>query len=93
LVNSGNEESREGLDFVQVVVFTHEEKSIGMIVGQILDIVDELVTIKGDAFRFGTEGKAVIAGKVTDMLDVDSIIQTYIDNKRETTALIASSGS
>jgi two-component system chemotaxis sensor kinase CheA len=89
----GSVESRDELDILQVVVFTHEGKSIGMIVGQIIDIVDELVTVTGDAFRFGIEGKAVIAGKVTDMLDVDSIIQSYIESERERTALIASSGS
>jgi two-component system chemotaxis sensor kinase CheA len=89
----GCAESRDEVDILQVVVFTYEGKSVGMIVHQIIDIVEELVTVTGDAFRFGTEGKAVIAGKVTDMLDVDSIIKSYIDTEIEKTALIASSGS
>ena len=64
-------------EILQVVVFTYEGKNVGMIVDQIIDIVEELVTVRGDTHRHGTEGKAVIAGKVTDMIEVDGIIKNY----------------
>ena len=89
----GKESSREGVEILQVVVFSYEGQSVGMIVDKIIDIVEELVTIKNDAHQHGIVGKAVIDERVTDMLDVDGIIQTSLASNTEQTALIAASGS
>ena len=89
----GKDSSRAGKEILQVVVFTYEEQSVGMIVDQVIDIVEESVTVMSDAHRLGVEGKAVVAGRVTDMLDVDGIIQSFFASERVAPALIAASGS
>jgi two-component system chemotaxis sensor kinase CheA len=62
-------------DPIQVVVYTHEGRSIGLVVDRILDIVDEAVTIRRDGGRDGVLGSAVVQGKVTDLLDVRGVVQ------------------
>jgi two-component system chemotaxis sensor kinase CheA len=59
---------------VQVVVFNDGERSVGMIVDEIVDVVEEAVTIKRKATRKGLLGSAVIGKKVTDFLDLNQVI-------------------
>ena len=86
--------ARKDVEVLQVVVFSHEGQSVGMVVDRIIDIVEEIVTVKSDARRRGIVGKAVVSERVTDMLDVDGIIRAYISEKdfNQTAALAASSG-
>jgi two-component system, chemotaxis family, sensor kinase CheA len=63
-------------DPAQVVVFNNGERSIGILVDQILDIVEDQVTIRQAAARHGLLGSAVIGKKVTDLLDLHAVIQT-----------------
>jgi two-component system chemotaxis sensor kinase CheA len=60
----------------QVVVYTHHQRSVGLVVDQFLDIVEEVVTLQRRSKRGGILGSAVIQQSVTDMLDVQGIIQT-----------------
>jgi two-component system chemotaxis sensor kinase CheA len=69
------EEPAEIPDPVQVVVFGNGERSIGIMVDQILDIVQETVEVRQPSHSKGMLGSAVIAGKVTDILDVQAIIE------------------
>jgi two-component system chemotaxis sensor kinase CheA len=62
-------------DPIQVVVFTEGGRSAGLIVGEIVDIVDEAVTVKRRANRPELLGTIVIQNKVTDLLDVRAIIR------------------
>jgi len=62
-------------DILQVVVYSDQGRSYGLIVSQINDIVDEAVTIKRSAASQGILGSAVVQGKVTDLLDVPGIIR------------------
>ncbi len=62
-------------DPIQVVVYTHEGRSIGLVVDRILDIVEEAITIRRDGGRNGMLGSAVVQGKVTDLLDVRGVVQ------------------
>lgn len=62
-------------DTVQVVVFTDGDRSVGMVVDQILDIVEEAVTVKQKTGRRGLLGSAVIGKRVTDFLDLNEILQ------------------
>ena len=64
-------------DTLQVVVVSlNQENSIGLIVERILDIVESPLTIKGTATRPGVLFLALIEGQVTEILDVENIIQT-----------------
>ncbi len=72
LVQSGTE--AEG-DSMQVVVYSENGRSVGLIVGKIEDIVTENITAKRHAFGNGILGSVVIQDRVTDLLDVHSIIR------------------
>jgi len=67
----------EGLqaDPVQVVVFNDGDRSVGMVVDQILDVVEEAVSVRQKSGRKGLLGSAVIGKRVTDFLDLNEIIQ------------------
>ena len=67
-------------DPVQVVVFGNGERSIGVLVDQILDIVQENVEIREPSRAKGMLGSAVIGGKITDILDLQAIIEAT-DNR------------
>jgi two-component system chemotaxis sensor kinase CheA len=66
-------------DQVQVVVFGNGERTIGVLVDQILDIVQETVAVREPSQRKGMLGSAVIGGKVTDILDLQAIIEAVDD--------------
>ncbi|MEE9254370.1 MAG: chemotaxis protein CheA, partial [Pseudomonadales bacterium] len=61
-------------DTVQVVVHTDQDRSVGLLVGGILDIVDEDMTTKGASSRQGVLSTVVIQGRVSELLDVPYII-------------------
>jgi len=62
-------------DPVQVVVYSESGRSVGLVVSEISDIVDEAITVRRDAPRRGIIGSAVINEKVTDLVDVPGIIR------------------
>jgi two-component system, chemotaxis family, sensor kinase CheA len=59
---------------VQVVVFNDGDHSVGMIVDEIVDVVEEAVTIRRKVARKGLLGSAVIGKRVTDFLDLNQVI-------------------
>jgi two-component system chemotaxis sensor kinase CheA len=63
-------------DPMQVVVYSEQGRSIGLLVGRINDIVQQTLTVERHAGRDGILGSAVIQNKVTDLLDVAGIIRT-----------------
>ncbi|MFN8547383.1 MAG: chemotaxis protein CheW [Candidatus Eisenbacteria bacterium] len=63
-------------DLLQVVVYTESDRSVGLVVDQIVDIIDESVVLERRSNRPGVRGSAVIQGRVTDLLDVQWIIRT-----------------
>lgn len=65
----------EESDSMQVVVYSENGRSVGLIVGKIEDIVTETITAKRHAFGNGILGSVVIQDRVTDLLDVHSIIR------------------
>jgi two-component system, chemotaxis family, sensor kinase CheA len=65
----------EELDPMQVVVYSEQGRSAGLVVGRINDIVHEVVTVRCDASRDGILGSIVVQDRVTDLLDVAGIIR------------------
>jgi two-component system chemotaxis sensor kinase CheA len=61
---------------VQVIVFQHEGKRIGILVEEILDIVEEQITVRSRAGRPGILGSAVVGGQVTDFVDLHYLIES-----------------
>lgn len=63
-------------DTVPVIVFNDGDHAIGMVVDQILDVVDEAVNAKQTTPRKGLLGSAVVGGRVTDFLDLNAVLTT-----------------
>ncbi len=59
----------------QVVVFNDGEHSVGMIVDEIVDVVEEAITIRRKVVRKGLLGSAVVGKRVTDFLDLNQVIE------------------
>jgi two-component system chemotaxis sensor kinase CheA len=74
-VLSGREEANSSSEMVQVVVYTNKDRSYGLVVDRILDIVEETVVVQGLRPRRGVLGSAVIQEKVTELLDLEGVIR------------------
>jgi two-component system chemotaxis sensor kinase CheA len=61
-------------DPVQVVVYANGGRRVGVVVGSILDIVDEAIVTRADGNRPGVLSTAVIQGRVTEFPDMGLII-------------------
>jgi two-component system chemotaxis sensor kinase CheA len=65
----------QAADPVQVVVFRDGERSVGLLVDQILDIVEDNVTARSRSARKGILGSAVVGKRVTDFLDLKPVLE------------------
>ena len=61
-------------DPLQVVVFNDGEHAIGMVVDEILDIVEQSVSVKQRSTHKGLLGSAVVGNRVTDFIDLNAVI-------------------
>jgi two-component system chemotaxis sensor kinase CheA len=59
---------------LQVVVYARDSRYVGLVVGKILDIVDANVVVKRSASRVGTLGSLVVQDRVTELLDIDTVL-------------------
>ena len=59
---------------IQVVVHAGADRQVGLVVGRILDVVDEAIAGRSPATRPGVLFNAVVQDKVTEFLDLDRII-------------------
>jgi two-component system chemotaxis sensor kinase CheA len=60
---------------LQVIVFGDGVRRVGLVVDEILDIVQDIFETKGRSTRPGIVGTLVIQGRVTEMFDVQSFLQ------------------
>ena len=65
-------------DPVQVVVFNDGDRSVGLVVDQILDVAEEAVTVRQKSSRKGLLGSAVVGKHVTDLLDLNEVIHMAV---------------
>ncbi len=78
--SSGSPEPEAADDKIKVVVYTHQGRSVGLVVDRILDIAHEAVKIQKQTGRQGTLGSMIVQGRVTELLDVKAIIQSADPN-------------
>ncbi|MCH8992128.1 MAG: chemotaxis protein CheW, partial [Acidobacteria bacterium] len=69
LVLSDESQSIEGDGKVSIVVFSEDGRSMGLVVDEIIDIIDEVLSIEIRATQPGIAGSAVVDGKATDIID------------------------
>lgn len=65
-------------DTMQVIVHRSGGRIIGLVVDEILDIVEDQIAIECSSAIPGVLGSAIIHGHVTDLLDVDAVIATCL---------------
>lgn len=70
-------------DLLEVVVYSENNRSVGLVVDRVIDIVESSLAIKRSASGFGLLGSAVIQDHVTDLLDLPAIIRKTISNFNE----------
>ena len=70
----GDASGETAADPLPVIVFTEGGASVGLIVEEILDVVEEEVRIRDNTRRPGLLGAAIVAGKVTDFLDLRVVL-------------------
>ncbi|HTC64216.1 MAG TPA: chemotaxis protein CheA [Candidatus Saccharimonadales bacterium] len=67
---------KDASDVIQVVVYSEKGRRVGLVVDRILDIVEENVVIQNPSHRDGIRGSMVIQSRVTDLLDIPSIVRS-----------------
>ncbi len=67
-------------DPVQVVVFNDGDRSVGIVVDQIMDVAEEIVEVRQKSNRLGLLGSAVVGNRVTDFVDLNYVINSSADN-------------
>ena len=73
---ASHDEQEVDASLIQVVVFGEEGSQVGLIVKEIIDVVDEVLHTRGKSSREGVLGTAAIDGQVTELLDVSAFIST-----------------
>ena len=73
----GPSETNGNSDVHQVIVFSDKEKQVGIVVDQIVDIVEDVVKARTNSERAGIVGSGVVAERVTDFLDLQYLIETF----------------
>jgi two-component system, chemotaxis family, sensor kinase CheA len=73
LLDNRSMDASELKDPVQVVVFSDRDHVLGLVVDQVVDIVDDAITVRQTTERAGLAGVAVVGKKVTDFLDLVSV--------------------
>ncbi len=68
--------TQEQPETLQVIVYSHEGHSVGLIVDQIVDIVDQSVKVEQQDSTSDLAGSAVIQDKVTDLLNLGALVKT-----------------
>ena len=69
---------------VQVIVFSNGLRSIGVIVDEVIDIVDTAITVRRGAATHGLLGSAIVDSKVTDLLDLHAVVGSAGENWLDT---------
>jgi two-component system chemotaxis sensor kinase CheA len=77
VLESGAASQAPPADPAQVIVFNDGERSVGMIVDQILDVAEEAVTVRQKTSYKGLLGSGVVGKRVADFLDLNYVIHSY----------------
>ena len=93
LVLSHDDQTTEGEGKVAIVVFSEDGRSMGLVVDEIVDIVDDVLNIEINADQPGIAGSAIIDGKATDIIDTGYYLtQAYNDWFESKAARIGADG-
>src|ERR1017187_3921630 len=80
VLESGAPDHDQTTDPVQVIVFNDGDRSVGVVVDQILDVAEETVTVRQKTGRKGLLGSAVVGKHVADFLDLNQVIRAAAED-------------
>ncbi|MHA1164275.1 MAG: chemotaxis protein CheW, partial [Alphaproteobacteria bacterium] len=80
-VDEGMERKSEGRQ--PILVFSDQDRSMGLVVDEIVDIVEDKLNIEIKAEVAGMIGSAVIKGKATEVIDIGYYIEQAFDDWME----------
>jgi len=93
LVLSHDDQTTEGEGKVAIVVFSEDGRSMGLVVDEIVDIVDDVLNIEINADQPGIAGSAIIDGKATDIIDTGYYLTQAYPDWFKTTNVLTKAGS
>ncbi len=79
--SSGETARGTGDDLLNVVVTSHNDRSVGLVVNQILDIAEQASLTKSGSTRGNVLYSSVIQGHVTEILDIDGLIRSSVPDQ------------
>ncbi len=65
-----------GGDRVQVIVLASERGSVGLVVERLLDVFTERLVLEQPGSRLGARSSVLLRDRVTELVDVDAILQS-----------------
>ncbi len=77
---------------LQVLVCNHEGRNVGLVVEQILDIVEDAAALKYPASRPGILYSTVIDQRVTELIDIPAILHAALTGSADDSLCFAKSG-
>ena len=75
VLDPGDDDIAARQDPAQVLVFADGTRRVGVLVDEILDIIEDTVSVRRENARDGLLGSALLAGKVTDMVDLRYLLE------------------
>jgi len=69
-------------EMLQVVVYSRNGQSVGLVVDEILDIVEQQVVVENASEGGRVRGSAVIQQHVTDLLDVEGLVDSAVPSSQ-----------
>jgi two-component system chemotaxis sensor kinase CheA len=100
VLSGGNEGDSMTADPVQVVVIKEDDRMLGMVVEEILDIIEDRLEARQESSHRGLLGAAVMQKKITDVLDLQPVIdwvgdawKSPLSNQAGATSVLLAEGS
>jgi two-component system, chemotaxis family, sensor kinase CheA len=63
---------------LQAIVFSAGPRNVGLLVDEILDIVEEVIEADEDGSSHGLLGASIIHGRVTDLVDIHAVLSSAL---------------
>jgi len=64
-------------DKIQVVVYSHQSRSVGLVVDKIIDIVEDSLEVQRESHHTGVLCSVVIQDRVTDLVDIEGVVRAF----------------
>ncbi len=67
----------EETEKLQVVVYSHHARSVGLVVDRIIDIVEDSLEVQRESHHTGVLSSVVIQDRVTDLVDIQGVVRAF----------------